>query len=230
MSISTFAELKSSIADFLNRSDLTTVIPSFISLAEAQINRDVRHWKMSNVTAVSFASGQKTANMPADWLETSHAEWTYNSALYRQYPLEYASGTTVRERHDNSDDRQAKPTQFYHVGASSSIALSLYPIPDAAGFVYLTYTQKVPALSDSATTNWLLSDAPDVYLYGSLLHAAPYLQEDNRVNVWAQLYGAAVKQLNESSDKAKYSSDSLGMRKLGLDTSRSKRANHVRWS
>lgn len=230
MSISTFAELKSSIADFLNRTDLTTVIPSFISLAEAQINRDVRHWKMSNVAAVTFAAGQKTSGMPADWLETSHAVWTYNSATHRQYPLEYASGTTVRERNDNSDDRQAKPTQFYHVGSASSIALSLYPNPDAAGFVYLTYTQKVPALSDSATTNWLLSDAPDVYLYGSLLHAAPYLQEDNRVNVWAQLYGAAVKQLNESSDKAKYSSDSLGMRKLGLDTSASKRANHVRWS
>jgi hypothetical protein len=110
------------------------------------------------------------------------------------------------------------------------MVLELYPIPDAQGAVFLNYTRKVPALSDSATTNWLLTDAPDVYLYGSLLHAAPYLHEDNRVNVWAQLYGAAVKQLNEQSDKAKYSSDSLGMRKLGLDTSASKRANHVRWS
>lgn len=235
MSISTFAELKSSIADFLNRSDLTAVIPSFISLAEAQINRDVRHWKRTHNSTLNYDAGDKTAFMPADWVETNYADWAYTSnaniMAIKTYPLEYAASVVTRERLDNSDNRKARPTQFSYVGSgSANMSMALYPIPDAQGTVFINYTQKVPALSDITTTNWLLTDAPDVYLYGSLLHAAPYLQEDNRVNVWAQLYGAAVKQLNEQSDKAKYSSDSLGMRKLGLDTSASKRANHVRWS
>jgi hypothetical protein len=71
-----------------------------------------------------------------------------------------------------------------------------------------------------------MSTAPDVYLYGSLLHSAPYLAEDARVAVWAQLYSAAVKRLNEESDSAKYSGTGLGMRVKGLDTSRS--ANYWR--
>ena len=46
MALSNYTELKASIADFLNRDDLTSVIPDFITLAESQINRDIRHMKV----------------------------------------------------------------------------------------------------------------------------------------------------------------------------------------
>jgi hypothetical protein len=80
----------------------------------------------------------------------------------------------------------------------------------------LLYLAKIPALSDSNTSNWLLSEAPDVYLYGSLVHSAPYLQEDDRLGVWAQLYGAAVERVVELSDKAKWSGSGLKMKNRGL--------------
>ena len=85
----------------------------------------------------------------------------------------------------------------------------------------LVYIQKIPALSDTDLTNWVISTAPDVYLYGSLLHSAPYLAEDPRVTVWAQLYGAAVQRLNQESDNSKYSGTGLATRIRGLDTSHS---------
>ena len=53
MAITTYAELKSSIANWLNRDDLTAVIPDFIALAEAQIARDIRHWRQEKRVTTS---------------------------------------------------------------------------------------------------------------------------------------------------------------------------------
>ena len=66
------------------------------------------------------------------------------------------------------------------------------------------------------TDNWLLLEAPDVYLYGALLHSAPYLADDQRVAVWAQLYGAAVQRLNEVSEDARFSGSGLTLKVRGL--------------
>ena len=74
---------------------------------------------------------------------------------------------------------------------------------------------KVPDLA-SNSDNWLLDDSPDVYLYGSLMHSAPYLQEDARITVWAQLYSAAVARLNESSDRSRHSGSGLKLKVRGL--------------
>jgi len=230
MSISTFAELKSSIADFLNRSDLTTVIPSFISLSEAQINRDVRHWRMDKITAINANAGVSESILPENYLETNSVTWTFDSGHPKS--LNFVTNKVFAERKYNAQGTLGTPEIFSFKNNANVPAhfIQILPAPSSSGFVTIDYMERVPALSDSTTTNWLLSEAPDIYLYGSLLHAAPYLQDDERIAVWAQLYGAAVKQLNESSEKGKFSPDSLGMRKLGLDTSRSKRANHVRWS
>ena len=70
MALNTYTALKTSIADFLNRDDLTSVIPDFIALAEAQINRDVRHWKMEARSSGQQSSGDEYMQFPADWIET----------------------------------------------------------------------------------------------------------------------------------------------------------------
>jgi hypothetical protein len=91
----------------------------------------------------------------------------------------------------------------------------LYPTPDDAYDIELLYVAKIPDLA-TASVNWVLQDAPDVYLYGSLLHSAPYLVEDARIAVWAQMYSAAVAQLNQSSEKARMSGSGLTMKVRGL--------------
>ena len=93
----------------------------------------------------------------------------------------------------------------------------------------LRYLQKVPTLSSTVTTSWLLTDNPDIYLYGSLIHAAPYLVEDNRLAVWAQLYGAAVQRVNEESMKSKGSAATLTMRTKGMNTG-AYRTKHYQFS
>ena len=68
----------------------------------------------------------------------------------------------------------------------------------------LYYFGKTDALSDSNTSNWILEHYPDAYLYGSLIHSAPYLKDDARIQVWAALYQSAIDSINQASEKAKF--------------------------
>jgi len=208
MAITTYAELQTSVSDFLNRDDLTSVIPTFIDLAEAQIQRDIRHWKMEVRSSGQQSSGDRFMQIPADWLETRRFHLTGDGT----HVLNLVSADTMADKRQGSDDVAGRPADYM----LSDGQFELYPTPDADYDMELLYLAKIPALSDSNTSNWLLSEAPDVYLYGSLVHSAPYLQEDDRLGVWAQLYGAAVERVVELSDKAKWSGSGLKMKNRGL--------------
>ena len=68
MGITSYSTLKSAIADWLLRDDLTAVIPSFISLAEAKFNRRIRDYRMVKRATAEIDAGY--AAVPADWLQT----------------------------------------------------------------------------------------------------------------------------------------------------------------
>ncbi len=227
MAISTYDTLKSGIADFLNRDDLTAVIPTFIDMAEGQINRDVRHWKMETTAQQSVTDD--LATLPTDWLETKNVQYYPDiNDTTKFHPLEYLSQNALDERKMNSENKIGEP-QYYTFSANAGAGqFILFPQPKARtdDKIVLSYLQEL----DLQTTNWLIEDYPDVYLYGSLIHAAIYLKDDERLALFSQMYGAAVQRANASSDESEYKHDRLRTRKLGLDTSRSKQPNHVRWS
>jgi hypothetical protein len=80
----------------------------------------------------------------------------------------------------------------------------------------MVYYGKIPALSTANTTNWLLTKAPDVYLYGALTHAAPFLMDDQRMAVFSQIYLARVQSLQDESQKALHSGSPLISRPRGV--------------
>jgi hypothetical protein len=88
--------------------------------------------------------------------------------------------------------------------------------PEDGTEIELTYYAEIPALSDSSTTNWLLTRWPDLYLYGSLMHAAPYLKEDERVTVWAGLHDRALEEIRMEDHKAQWSGSTLKIRSRAL--------------
>jgi len=227
MAISNYINLQTSIADFLNRDDLTDVIPTFIDMAEGQINRDVRHWKMETVAMQSVIDD--FVRLPTDWLETKNVQYypDINDST-KFHPLEYLSQNALDERKMNSENMIGEP-QYYTFSVNLGTAqYILFPQPKARSDhkIVLSYLQKL----NLSSTNWLLTDYPDVYLYGSLIHAAIYLKDDERLALFSQMYGAAVQRVNAASQDAEYKHDRLRTRKLGLDTSRSRQPNHVRWS
>ena len=201
MSITTYAELQSSIADWLLRDDLTSVIPTFISLAEAKFNRRIRDYRMvkratAQVDTAYFA-------IPSDWQENIRFQLNTSPIT----TLEYVTPDQAAEekRLYNSSGR---PAFFTMIGDQFQIV----PAPDSTYDAELTYYAKIPALSGSNTSNWLLTKAPDIYLYGALMEAAPYLDDDARIQVWGGLLEQSMNAIQIESDRAKTGSSSIRMR------------------
>jgi hypothetical protein len=87
--------------------------------------------------------------------------------------------------------------------------LELYPTPDATYDINMTYIQKIASLSDSNTSNWLLADSPDLYLYAVLLETAIYLRDDERITAYAGMYQQKLAAMNSTSAKAVVSGSGL---------------------
>ena len=208
MALTTYTELKASIADFLNRDDLTAVIPDFITLAESQINRDVRHWKMEARSSGQQSAADEYMQIPSDWVETIRLHLTGTGTSV----VNLISRDAMADKRQKNEDTSGTPMYYTHADGQ----FQLYPTPSADTDFELLYIQKLDALSGSNADNWLLLEAPDVYLYGALIHSAPYLVEDERVAMWAQMYSASVARLNEASESARFSGSGLRLKVRGL--------------
>jgi len=199
MAITTYAELKSAVADFLNRDDLTSTIDTFIDMAEANLNRDVRHWRMEQRSQAEIDDQYLT--LPTDWVETIRL--TVKDTV--PYAMNLVSRDRMQDIRFEGDDVSGKPLYYAHIAGE----IEMYPTPDATYDIELLYTQKIEALSDSNTSNWLLTEAPDLYLYAVLLETAIYLRDDERITAYAGMYQSKLAALNTSGNKATVSGTGL---------------------
>lgn len=201
MALTTYTELKASVADWLVRADLTAAIPDFISLAEAQIERNLRTRQMI-VRADAYINSEYSA-VPGDFLETRAFKLNTNPVTPMQF--ETMDSLDILASRTNA---AGKPAYFSIVGTQ----IRVVPSPDTTYTGELTYYAKLSKLSSSVASNWLLTSSPDIYLYGSLLQAAPYLQDDARISVWSALYLAGIEQLQLADDRSTTSGGSLTAR------------------
>ena len=192
MALANFTDLKASVADFLNRSDLTTVIPDFITMCEAGFNRELRVREMSVRTQAPIDS--QYVKLPDDFLGMRNIDLMTDPVT----PLSYKNLQNL-DIHRRAD-ATGKPI-YYSITQNN---IEFAPSPDAEYTLEIVYYQKVPALSAN-TTNWLLDNHPDAYLYGTLMHSAPYLQADERVGIWAGKYQQVIQQITTSDENAKFS-------------------------
>lgn len=202
MALSTYAELRTSIADWLNRSDLSATIPDFISLAEAQIERTLRTRQM--IVRANASLDAQYGTVPSDFLEVKSLKLTSPNP---PTPLSFMSIDAL-DQQSSSYTASGKPKFFGVVGNQ----LRIQPTPDGTYTAELTYYAKLTKLSNSVTSNWLLASSPDIYLYGALLQAAPYLQDDARIQTWATLYERALNDLRTADDRAASSGGALLIR------------------
>lgn len=199
----TYASLKTSIADWLNRGDLTDVIPHFIELAEARFNRDLRVRQMVKRSTAQLDEGYIT--LPGDWLEAKNIQI---NTSFGPRKLEYVTLEQADQLRLGAGDAAGDPHYFNITGSQ----LEIIPNPSGDPEIEMTYYAKIPALSSQNTSNWLLTSWPDMYLYGSLAHAAPYLKDDERVAVWAAFYDRALQEITDSDARAQYSGSVLKSR------------------
>ena len=200
MAITTYAELKTAIANWLNRDDLTSVIPDFISLAEADMDRKVRHWRMEERATANIDA--RYTQLPSGFMEAVRFHLDVD-----ERPIELVTPLSLQTYRRRNADTTGRP-QYYSIIAGQ---LEVWPTPDGTYTGELYYYARTAALTDSNTSNWILQYFPDAYLYGALMHSAPYLVDDQRTGVWASLYQAAIDGINSNNEKAKFGGSGLRM-------------------
>ncbi len=173
MALSTYHELLDSIGEWLWREDLQVTARDCVVLCEEWVANTLRVPQMETAATVTLTDGAGT--LPTDFLETrsakagtTHLEWISPELALEKFG---AGGTG----------------NFYTIVGSTLTCYS-----SGATDVTLAYYAKVPALTNAAPTNWLLTRAPSIYLYGSLVHAAPFMGDDARAGNWATLFTSGV--------------------------------------
>ena len=208
MALGTFTELKDSIADWLDRSDLTDRIPDFITLAEARINRDLRIRPMEVRSSMVTTSGQRYFNLPGGYLQMRNIQMNTNPIT----PLEYITPEMLDRLYGSSTT--GKPRAYTLIGDEIQLA----PIPDSDYTVEMAFYEKFTPLGDGAsgttTSNWLTLNAPDVLLYGALLEAEPFIKNDERVNLWINAYNSAITRIQDSNARDRHSGSAMRIRNI----------------
>jgi hypothetical protein len=193
----TYTALQAQIADWLNRDDLTPVIPDFIALVEAEMRRRLRR---SSSRATITISSEETI-LPDDCAELKSIHLTTGIAALDR-PLRVCTWAMLAQRRAATNGATGIPTDFVVQGQTLVVA----PAPNEAFSALITYYRQLTPLTDTDTTNAILSEAPDAYLYGALMQAAPYLQHDIRIPVWQAKFKNALDQLNEWADREDFGS------------------------
>ena len=196
--ITNYSTLISTVADYLNRQDLTAQIPTFIQFAEADMNTRLRTREM--IVRATTTNDDEFVRLPLDFLEGINLQIVGGQSPLSFITLDEADRVNARQGYN-------APT-FYSL---MNGAIELVP-PPATGVdveIEMVYYGKITSLSDSNTTNWLLTKAPDVYLYGALTHAAPFLMDDQRISVFGSFYSQRIEALNDESQKSLHSGSPL---------------------
>ena len=208
MGISTYTELKTAIADWLNRADLDQQIPDFITLAEATLNKVVRHSRMVATSTLSIAANAQKVAAPTDMLEPIMLQVSADP----DYPIEQCSVPQLIMLRRNRMRNTGTPRFFALIGRNIEVT----PTPPSLTSIDLTYYQALPALTGGNPTNWLLTYDPDLYLYTSLMHAAPFLKDEARGVVMEQLVSKQIMSSVQANRVATF--DNLRLPGFSLDS------------
>lgn len=202
--MSNYAQLLIDLARTLNREDLTEVLPGFVRMFEADVNRTLRVAKMvSRRTAQVGAAFGGFVPVPNDYLELQHIE------LIASPPVVLSALTKTQSDNLRRTTASGQPRHFNVTGTT----FELIPPPSSEVTVEIAYYAKIIPLAEAeGGVNWLLTDAPDVYLYGSLIHSAPYLKDDARMPLWRANTDRIFADLQVADSRASFGTSPIRMR------------------
>jgi hypothetical protein len=203
MALNTYSALKTSVANWLNRTDLTDEIVDFISLTEADFNSKLRIRKMISETTITIDA--ETEDLPTGFLQIRDFFIVSGST---KLPLRYMTPSQMDSIKGTSTT--GTPEVYTILGDKLRFA----PKPDSTFTATLNFYKKFDALSDSNTSNFILSDHPSIYLYGALYHATNFLGGIDKMLVqkWQQMYGTAMERLERNDREDQFSGSPLQVR------------------
>jgi len=183
MSIATFSDLKTQIASWVNRTDLTDAqLALFVGAAESDIRNDVEVRESEQSTTGAIASG--TFSAPADFLYA-------RVVTVDDHVLDYLAPSYYAQKVDD------EYTSGYYTIENETFKV-------LGGSAYeLSYVAKVADLSSTNTSNWILANAPNVYLWAGCKYASVFLRDAEGATGFNAMYRDAVMQLNKKEVRAR---------------------------
>lgn len=195
-----YSTLKTAVEDYLARNDLSSYVPNFIQNCEGKIYRKLRIRAMETALSGSISSG--VLAVPTDYLALKFAniatspylslERTTPEYIYAKYPV-----------------RSGAELPKYIAREAANFIFGPYPGDYSISGIYY---KRLASLSDSNTTNWFTTYAPDLLLYGALLEAQPFLMNDKRIAVWQQFYGDAYSTVEDEENMEGRSGSNLSVK------------------
>lgn len=201
MAFATYSELKTTIASYLARSDLTAMIPTFVQLAELRLRRELRTRQMLVVATASTTGGDSTVGLPTNFLAMRDIHVNTNPITTLSYQAPNAFYNSYRAT------ESGKPTEYTVLATE----LQLSPVPDSAYQLQMLYYSQPTFLSDTNASNVFLANYADALLYASLGEAEPYLMNDVRLQTWATLYDRSISSITIADQSSEYSGQPMSM-------------------
>jgi hypothetical protein len=187
MALTTYTTLQTALIAALHRADLTSSIPDFITLCEDKVNRRLRLRGME--TRVTASISAEYLSLPTGFLAMKNLQLNTTPRT----PINYATPDFLDFKYPDTTLR-GTPKFFTFIGGEIQLA----PYPDTTYTAEMDYYKKFDLATDS--TNWLLTNSPRIYYYGSLMEASAFLKDDKRVALWAALFEGALKEVELADD------------------------------
>lgn len=190
--ISTYSTLQTAIADQIHRTDLTTQIPRFIELAESLIFRELA---LNELIASATGTATETIAFPADFGSIARLELVSGSV---RYTLDYTSPNGIEQLTSST----GMPTRY----TMETNEIRLIPAPAGTMTYALFYHPSIDPLSSTNTTNWILTNAPDLYLSASCAEACRYMEDDAGLAKYQQQTGGLLDAVRRKDERRRLSS------------------------
>ena len=195
-----YDNLKTNIADYLARSDLTDKIPMFVALAEKRLNRDLRLRQTLQQSTYTLDSGFQVPT-PSDFLEMKDIHIDAN-------PIVNLNFKTVSQFY-RLDNVSGSGNPINYTLVSNNFVLA--PRPTGSSVINMTYYKIPKVLSDTNSSNEYLDVCPDLLLYASLVESAPFLMNDERLTTWEQLYTRGLTSITKSDEQSEFPAQPLAV-------------------
>lgn len=201
MAFTNYTSFVSTVESYLARTDLTSVIPDFIQMAQYRMTRDLKTEKMLKVATSASTGGDNTISLPSDFLEVRDIHIQGNPPIRLEYQtpdLFFRNGQTTLS---------GMPHYYTMLGAEFQFA----PTFDSTMTVQILYYGQPTFISTSTASNLYLANYPDALLYATLAEAEPYLMNDGRIQTWSALYDRAIANIKTSDLGQTYPYTSLSV-------------------
>jgi len=207
-----YGELKTLLTGYLHRSDLTSMISTFVILAQARLNHDVKHIMLDTTANIAAVTTSSDITLPTGFLHFSRLRVPYASG-YRSLTQQ-----TLEQNAAVIESRNGAVGVPKYYAIINMTTAELAPTPQEDVTLVCTYRKKLAAFAVDGDTDVVLTAFPNAYIYACMLEATPYINSDKRVGLWKTLYDEEIMRIEDANFEAQWSDSPRGISNPLADT------------